>query len=98
MFPFDTFHVLHHRPSVPALISNERGGYDFLEGIEPYSSGVVARERFEVVHVALDKLLPWRDGFARVEEYCMDHSIQNRMQNRKTYSTNTLSEYFHEIS
>jgi hypothetical protein len=58
-----------------ALIFNVPGGYDFLEGIEPYSSGVVAREGFEVVHVTLDKLLPWRDGFARVEEYLKDAGL-----------------------
>ena len=66
---------LHHRHSVPALISNERGGYDFLEGIEPYSSGVVAHDEFEVVHATLDKLVPWRDGFAQVEEYLRDFGL-----------------------
>jgi len=50
-------------------ISNENGGYDFLDGIGPYSSGVVARQGFEVVHVTLGKFLPWRDGFVQVEEY-----------------------------
>ena len=58
---------LHHRHSVPALISNERGGYDFLEGIEPYSSGVVAQDGFEVVHAALEKLVPWRVVLLRLE-------------------------------
>ncbi len=61
--------MLDHRPSVPALISNERGGYDFLEGIEPYSGGVVARDGFEVVHATLEKLVPWREGFSVIDSY-----------------------------
>ena len=48
-----------HPYLMSALVFNEAGGYDFLEGIEPYSSGVVAREGFEVVHLTLDKLLHW---------------------------------------
>jgi hypothetical protein len=51
------------------LKSNSHGGYDFLEGIAPYSSGVVACNGFEIAHVTLDKLVPWRDGFARMDKY-----------------------------
>ena len=57
------------------MLANEKGGYDFLEGIEPYSSGVVARAGFEVTHVTLEKHLPWRTGFARVENYLTDKGL-----------------------
>ena len=50
-------------------ISNEGGGCDFLRGVEPYRRDVVVGDGFEVVHVTLGKLMPWRAGFVRVEEY-----------------------------
>ena len=53
---------------MPELLINKRGGYDFLSGIAPYSSGVVAREGFEIVHVTFAEMLPWREGFARIEK------------------------------
>ena len=80
-------------------ISNENGGYDFLEGIEPYSSGVVAREGFEVVHVTLDKLMPWRAGFARVEEYLKDAGLGRgalcgvELRSPKAFSMEGFSEF-----
>jgi len=80
-------------------ISNENGGYDFLEGIEPYSSGVVAREGFEVVHVTLDKLLPWRDGFGRVEEYLRDAGLGREalcgveLRSQEAFSMEGFSEF-----
>ena len=54
---------------MPERLANARGGYDFLSGIAPYSSGVVAREGFEIVHVTLGEMLPWRAGFERIDEY-----------------------------
>ena len=80
-------------------ISNENGGYDFLEGIDPYSSGVVAHEGFEVVHVTLDKLMPWRDGFARVEEYLKDAGLGREalcgveLRSPKAFSMEGFSEF-----
>ena len=81
------------------LVINEAGGYDFLEGIEPYSCGVVAREGFEVVHLTLDKLLPWRDGFARMEEYLKDAGLGREalcgveLRSPKAFSMEGFSEF-----
>jgi hypothetical protein len=51
---------------MPALTST-LGGYRFLAGIEPYSSGVVAEPGFEIVHVTLQRPVPYREGFARID-------------------------------
>jgi hypothetical protein len=50
------------------LIPNPAGNYHFLAGIEPYSCGVRADAGFEVVHVTLARLVPWREGFDRIIE------------------------------
>lgn len=57
------------------LIANPRGGYDFLSGIAPYSSGVVAREGSEIVHVTFAEMLPWREGFASIEKYFSENDL-----------------------
>jgi hypothetical protein len=46
-----------------------RGGYRFLPGIAPYSSGVVAAPGHEVVHATLRAPIPWRDGFALIDRH-----------------------------
>src|ERR1041385_3665871 len=51
------------------LIPNPSGNYHFLPGIEAYSSGVVADAGYEIVHGTLDRLRPYREGFARIEEH-----------------------------
>ncbi len=51
------------------MIENKLGGYLFLEGIEPYSCGVLAKTGYEVVHVTLKELLPWRDGLDQAKAY-----------------------------
>jgi hypothetical protein len=51
------------------LVACPNGGYRFLPGIEPYSSGVVAMSGFQVVHVTLRATVPWRDGFARIDAH-----------------------------
>jgi hypothetical protein len=51
------------------LIENAPGGYRFLEGIEPYSSGVVAAPGYEIVHASLPAPLVWREGFLLIEEH-----------------------------
>ena len=51
------------------LIPNARGHYHFLQGIDPYSCGVVAESGFEIVRAALESPLPWRDGFDRIAEH-----------------------------
>lgn len=46
------------------LIDQARGGYRFLTGSAPYSSGVIAMPGHEIVHATLETVLPWRDGLA----------------------------------
>ena len=48
------------------------GGYRFLPGIAPYSSGVVATPDHEVIHVTLRAPVPWRDGFALIDRRLRD--------------------------
>ena len=49
------------------LVENKRGGYDFLQGIEPYSCGVVARQGYEIVHTTMRDPIPWRAGFDQID-------------------------------
>ena len=45
------------------LLDQPQGDYRFLPGIIPFSSGVVARTGFEIVHATLARPVPWRRGF-----------------------------------
>src|SRR5438094_579743 len=45
------------------------GGYRFLPGIAPFSSGAVASSGYQVVHATLRAPLPWRDGFALIDRH-----------------------------
>lgn len=40
----------------------DRGGYQFLPGIEPYSSGVIAARGHEIVHARLSEPVAWKQG------------------------------------
>ena len=51
------------------LIDNPSGNYRFLTGIAPYSAGVTAQPGYEIVRAVLARPLPWRDGFARIEQH-----------------------------
>jgi hypothetical protein len=51
------------------LIENPAGGYQFLPGIEPFSSGVVALPGYEIVRVTLHAPLPYVQGFALIERH-----------------------------
>jgi hypothetical protein len=51
------------------LIANAKGNYSFLQGIAPYSGGVVAQPGYEVVHVRFGKPVPLETGFRRVRQY-----------------------------
>ena len=53
----------------PRVTLNPKGGYRFLLGIEPYSSGVIAEPGFEIVHVTLATPLPWHVGLQWVRRY-----------------------------
>jgi hypothetical protein len=52
-----------------SLIENAAGGYAFLSGIDPFSSGVVALPGFEIVRATLHTPLPYQQGIALVEEH-----------------------------
>jgi hypothetical protein len=45
------------------------GGYRFLPGISAFSSGAIAMPGHEIVHATLAALVPWREGFARIEQH-----------------------------
>ena len=51
------------------LIENPGRGFSFLEGIDPYSSGVVASEGFEIVHVTFSEWLAWREGMQQARKF-----------------------------
>ena len=51
------------------LIGHPQGHYHFLQGIDPYSCGVIADPGYEIVHVTLARALPWREGFDRIDAH-----------------------------
>ena len=51
------------------LIANPPGGYRFLTGISPFSSGVIAEPGHEVVHATLGAHVPWREGFEMIDAH-----------------------------
>lgn len=53
----------------PRATLNPQGGYFFLPGIEPYSSGVIAEVGHEIIHVTLSQPLPWKEGLAATRRY-----------------------------
>jgi len=56
------------------LIANRKGNYHFLTGIAPYSSGVVADEGYEIVHVTLKSPIPCQLGFDLIDQYLKEHN------------------------
>lgn len=51
------------------LVENPAGGFAFLPGGPPYSAGVVALPGFEIVRATLQRPLPYREGFARIDRH-----------------------------
>ena len=51
------------------LIHNPKGHYHFLQGIDPYSCGVIADPGYEIVNVTLKHPVPWREGFRAIDAY-----------------------------
>ena len=51
------------------LVEHAVGGYAFLPGSAPYSSGVVALPGFELVRATLQRPLPYRAGFALIDRH-----------------------------
>jgi hypothetical protein len=48
------------------LVENKLGNYAFLQGIAPYSAGVIAEAGFEIVHLRLSRYVPLMLGFDAV--------------------------------
>jgi hypothetical protein len=53
----------------PRVTLNPKGGYRFLPGIEPYSSGVIAEPGHEIVHATLTHPLLWHEGLVAARRY-----------------------------
>jgi hypothetical protein len=51
------------------LVDNPTGNFQFLKGIGPFSSGVVAHPGYEVVHVTFHPLPPLQRGFELIERH-----------------------------
>jgi hypothetical protein len=51
------------------LVENAKGGFRFLRGIAPYSSGAVALAGYEVVHATLVPPEPYRKGFETIDRH-----------------------------
>lgn len=51
------------------LTDHPTGNYRFLPGIAPYSCGVVAGPGYEIVHVTLQRPVPYREGFEKIAAY-----------------------------
>ena len=51
------------------LVRNPKGHYHFLKGSDPYSCGVIADPRYEIVHVTLREPLQWRRGFDSIDAH-----------------------------
>ena len=51
------------------LAENVQGNYSFIRGIGPFSSGVIARPGFEIVHAAFRPLVPLDQGYSFVERH-----------------------------
>ena len=51
------------------LVENTKGGFRFLRGIAPYSSGAAALAGYEVVHATLVPALPYRKGFETIDRH-----------------------------
>jgi hypothetical protein len=58
-----------------ALIPFPDGGYAFLEGVYPYSQGVVALEGFAIERASFAHPVPMDEGFRRISRFL---ALQNR--------------------
>jgi len=57
------------------LINTPEGHYHFLKGIGPYSCGVIADPKYEIVRVTLRHSVPWRQGFDFIEAYLKQQGL-----------------------
>ena len=51
------------------LIDNPKGGFSFVKGIGPFSSGAVANAGFEIVHAVAVPLIKLDDGYGVIERH-----------------------------
>lgn len=51
------------------LIDNPKGGFSFVKGIGPFSSGAVANDGFEIVHAVAMPLIKLEDGYGAIERH-----------------------------
>lgn len=58
-----------------ALIPFADGGYAFLEGVYPYSQGVVALPDFAIERASFGRPVPMAEGFRRISQFL---ALQNR--------------------
>jgi hypothetical protein len=56
------------------LVENTAGNYSFIRGIGPFSSGVVARPGFEIVHAAFKPFVPLQAGYDLVASHLRESS------------------------
>jgi hypothetical protein len=56
---------------------NVRGGYQFLQGIEPYSSGVITVSHREIIHATLSRPVAWRQGLIGVRKYIEQRGLEH---------------------
>ena len=51
------------------LIDNSKGGFSFVKGIGPFSSGAVANPGFEIVHAMAMPLIDLDAGYGVIEKH-----------------------------
>jgi hypothetical protein len=51
------------------LIDNPKGGFRFVKGIGPFSSGAVANTKFEIVHAVALPVIKLDDGYGVIERH-----------------------------
>jgi hypothetical protein len=51
------------------LIDNPKGGFSFVKGIGPFSSGAVANAGFEIVHASAIPVIKLDDGYGVIERH-----------------------------
>lgn len=54
------------------LIDNPKGGFSFVKGIGPFSSGAVANAGFEIVHAVAVPVIKLDDGYSVIERHMRD--------------------------
>ena len=55
------------------VIENVKGGYRFIKGGGPFSSGCAAQPGFEIVHAAIHPFVPLAEGFQMVERHLKEN-------------------------